>query len=168
MRCLNFWDNKIFWGAKSGPLTHASAVKSFFFSKIVEFSFSDFSPTMWCRRIFYIKRLSIFTWIHSIYWLLKGKMLGNFLAFIVLLQIISNNCILCNANPKTDPKQQKNKKVYSVTKKSFLHSNLEDVSVKKVFPNKSVNKFKKYSHQTNNFHWYLNKSSSTFGDSLWT
>ena len=26
MRCLNFWDNKNFWGAKSGPLTHASAV----------------------------------------------------------------------------------------------------------------------------------------------
>ena len=27
MRCLNFWDNKNFWGAKSSPLTHASAVK---------------------------------------------------------------------------------------------------------------------------------------------
>ena len=26
IRCLNFWDNKKFWGAKSGPLTHASAV----------------------------------------------------------------------------------------------------------------------------------------------
>ena len=50
-------------------------------------------------------------------------MLGNFLAFIDLLQIISNNCNLCNANPKTDlhPKQQENKKVYSVTKKSFLN-----------------------------------------------
>ena len=28
MRCLNFWDNKKFWGAKSGPLSHASAVNS--------------------------------------------------------------------------------------------------------------------------------------------
>ena len=27
MRYLNCWDNKNFWGAKSGPLTHASAVK---------------------------------------------------------------------------------------------------------------------------------------------
>ena len=26
--CLNCWDNKNFWGAKSGPLTHSSAVKS--------------------------------------------------------------------------------------------------------------------------------------------
>ena len=24
---LNYWDNKNFWGAKSGPLTHASSVK---------------------------------------------------------------------------------------------------------------------------------------------
>ena len=29
MRYLNFWDNKIFWGAKFGPLTHASSVKSY-------------------------------------------------------------------------------------------------------------------------------------------
>ena len=29
MRCLNIWDNKIFWGAKSGPLTHAWAVNPF-------------------------------------------------------------------------------------------------------------------------------------------
>ena len=28
MRCLNCWDNKNFWGAKSGPLTHASAIKN--------------------------------------------------------------------------------------------------------------------------------------------
>ena len=27
MRYLNCWDNKNFWGAKSGPLTHASSVK---------------------------------------------------------------------------------------------------------------------------------------------
>ena len=27
MRCLNCWDNKKFWGAKSDQLTHASAVK---------------------------------------------------------------------------------------------------------------------------------------------
>ena len=27
IRCLNFWESFIFWGAKSGPLTHASAVK---------------------------------------------------------------------------------------------------------------------------------------------
>ena len=27
MRYLNYWDNKNFWGAKSGPLTHAWAVK---------------------------------------------------------------------------------------------------------------------------------------------
>ena len=27
IRCLNFWDNKIFWGARTGPLTHASSVK---------------------------------------------------------------------------------------------------------------------------------------------
>ena len=28
MRCLNFWDNKNFWGAKSGPLAHASSVNN--------------------------------------------------------------------------------------------------------------------------------------------
>ena len=27
MRYLNCWDNKNFWGARTGPLTHASAVK---------------------------------------------------------------------------------------------------------------------------------------------
>ena len=27
MRYLNCWDNKNFWGAQTGPLTHASAVK---------------------------------------------------------------------------------------------------------------------------------------------
>ena len=27
MRCLNFWQSFIFWGAKFGPLTHATAVK---------------------------------------------------------------------------------------------------------------------------------------------
>ena len=32
------------------------------------------------------------------------------------------------------------------------HSNLRDVLVKKNFPNKSVNKFMKYSHQTTIFH----------------
>ena len=32
------------------------------------------------------------------------------------------------------------------------HSNLEDVLVKFFFPNKSVNEFMKYSHQTANFH----------------
>ena len=26
MRYLNYWDNKNFWGAKFGPLTHASSV----------------------------------------------------------------------------------------------------------------------------------------------
>ena len=31
MRYLNFWDNKNFWGAKSGPLTHASSVKYYIF-----------------------------------------------------------------------------------------------------------------------------------------
>ena len=30
MRYLNCWDNKNFWGARTGPLTHASAVKSTF------------------------------------------------------------------------------------------------------------------------------------------
>ena len=30
MRCLNWWDNKKFWGAKSGPLTHTSAVKNYY------------------------------------------------------------------------------------------------------------------------------------------
>ena len=34
MRCLNCWDNKKFWGAKSGPLTHASAVKHLMDSSI--------------------------------------------------------------------------------------------------------------------------------------
>ena len=29
MRYLNCWDNKNFWGARTGPLTHASAVKHF-------------------------------------------------------------------------------------------------------------------------------------------
>ena len=29
MRYLNFWDSKNFWGAKSGPLTHASSVNPF-------------------------------------------------------------------------------------------------------------------------------------------
>ena len=111
------------------PTNSCISSKSFFFSKIVEFSFSDFSPTMWCRRIFYISVCQFLLGIHSIYWLLKGKMLGNFLAFIDLLQIISNNCNLCNANPKTDlhPKQQENKKVYSVTKKSFLNHRAQGV-----------------------------------------
>ena len=30
MRYLNCWDNKNFWGAKSGPLTHASSVNKKF------------------------------------------------------------------------------------------------------------------------------------------
>ena len=32
MRCLNVWESFIFWGAKSGSLTHATAVKSAIFS----------------------------------------------------------------------------------------------------------------------------------------
>ena len=28
MRYLNYWDNRNFGGAKSGPLTHASSVKN--------------------------------------------------------------------------------------------------------------------------------------------
>ena len=28
MRCLNFWDNKNFWGAKSGPPSPATSVKT--------------------------------------------------------------------------------------------------------------------------------------------
>ena len=31
IRYLNYWDNKNFWGAKSGPLTHASSVNHFLY-----------------------------------------------------------------------------------------------------------------------------------------
>ena len=34
MRCLNFWESIIFWGAKSGPLSHASAVNQYILLKI--------------------------------------------------------------------------------------------------------------------------------------
>ena len=34
MRYLNCWDNKNFFGAKSGPLTHASSVKYFLLAKM--------------------------------------------------------------------------------------------------------------------------------------
>ena len=36
MRYLNYWDNKNFWGAKSGPLTHASSVKVYFSMSWIE------------------------------------------------------------------------------------------------------------------------------------
>ena len=36
MRYLNYWDNKNFWGAKSGPLTHAWAVNNNIFPTPVE------------------------------------------------------------------------------------------------------------------------------------
>ena len=38
MRYLNFWDNKNFWGAKFGPLTHASSVN---FDFIFKFNMFD-------------------------------------------------------------------------------------------------------------------------------
>ena len=41
MRYLNCWDNKNFWGAKSGPLTNASSVKT-----QVEEGFSLISPSL--------------------------------------------------------------------------------------------------------------------------
>ena len=37
MRYLNYWDNKNFWGAKSGPLTHASSVKRKILSTLISF-----------------------------------------------------------------------------------------------------------------------------------
>ena len=49
LRCLNFWDNKNFWGAESGSLTHASAVnrKSIYHALKSIFSFKiPFSEIM--------------------------------------------------------------------------------------------------------------------------
>ena len=47
MRYLNYWDHKNFWGAKSGPLTHAWAVKCVCLSTFYvywEFQFGIYIP----------------------------------------------------------------------------------------------------------------------------
>ena len=72
MRYLNYWDNKNFWGAKSGPLTHASSVNLQFFNEIVEAigvkkdtsnpGTHKVPPTLWavlCRLSIYSQSQSI-------------------------------------------------------------------------------------------------------------
>ena len=41
MRYLNYWDNKNFLGAKSGPLTHASSVKYILTCKMIRHKYSS-------------------------------------------------------------------------------------------------------------------------------
>ena len=57
MRYLNYWDNKNFWGAKSGPLTHASSVK--FIQKYVRILKADIWLVLHLRP----KNLIQYVWI---------------------------------------------------------------------------------------------------------
>ena len=69
MRYLNYWDNKNFWGAKSGPLTHASSVNTIW--------------NKWAGQIsnffYYVADVAIQESIHSIFWFKSLKLFNLYL-----------------------------------------------------------------------------------------
>ena len=97
MRYLNYWDNKNFWGARTGPLTHASAVNAFFivssdhfFIRLVLKYLVWSSPMFFLNKSFGSRLLALFCFKIRFF---SFKIRFFSCSFSILL-ILSSNCAL--------------------------------------------------------------------------